>query len=606
MPKRRANRTRRFIFLTVILAAGAAALFLAERNKFYVKRFIKEHEFLYVPAQKLAVIKSSILKNVSSEKNDRVLETYENYHGPWQLRFDLSDPGQPFQRFWGNLGYESFVSILNSRNRELFKLMQEANQRTKGAFRFIRAHNIFSNGQPPWGEGLDVYHEDAAGHPRYNWELLDQVFDEIQRFGFKPIVELGFMPDALASIPERRQKWSQANVSPPKDYQKWYDLVYAAVAHLVARYGRQEVASWYFEVWNEPDLGYLFWIEDPKNKPWGDLNEYCKLYDYTAAAVKAALPDARVGGPATAGLGIERLLEHTTLEKNFVTGEIGSPIDFVSSHAYGMVYPLHKRKKNMVDGIELKIARARAHDHEKVRAAMESLPFLLTETGPSTKNNAYYNTRYVAAWWAKMADAAFYLGEKFGKAYQPDEIVSWSTEQLLKGFGGNWGVAVHFKSDDGFQIVKRPLFNIFEALGHLSDNYVKLSSGSEFRAPVHAFAARAGNRSVEIMLYHFDEWDYENSRADSHDVFVSLENLPFSDFELRCYLIDETHSNGFTAWKELGKPEKLTREQTRILDNRDDLELSEPPARIQTPDFKIEKKFRLQSNSVMLLVLTKQ
>jgi xylan 1,4-beta-xylosidase len=590
----------------VLLAAGAAVLFFAERNKYYVKRFIKGHDFLYVPAQKLALFKSNLIKRVSSEESDLVLDTYENFAGPWHLRFDLSDPGEPFQRFTGSLGYESFVSILNSRNRELFRMMQEANQRTNGAFRFIRAHNMFSNGQPPWGEGLDIYHEDAAGNARYNWDLLNQVFDEMQRFGLKPIVELGFMPDALASIPERRQKWSKANVSPPKDYQKWYDLVYATVSHLVSRYGHEEVASWYFEVWNEPDLGYLFWIEDPENKPWGDLDEYCKLYDFTAAAVKAALPSAKVGGPATAGLGIERLLEHTTLEKNFATGEIGSPIDFVSSHAYGMVYPLQKRRKNMVEGIDLKIGRARVHDHERVQAAMEDLPFLLTETGPSTKNNAYYNTRYVAAWWAKMADATFYLGEKFGKAYQPDEIVSWSTEQLLKGFGGNWGVAVYLKGDDGFQIVKRSTFNIFEALGHLSKNYVKLGSGSEFRAPLHAFATRDGNRSVEIMVYHFDEWDYENSRADSHDVNLTLDNLPFANFELRCYVIDETHSNGFTAWKELGKPDKVTREQAQILDSRDDLELWEAPSRIEATDFRFEKKFRLQSNSVMLLVLENQ
>lgn len=585
-------------------------LALASSQKYYVKRFIKDHKFLYLPIKKLVDLKHQLLNAGSDNQETARSEVLAAPKvGPWQLRIDASQPGVRYERFWGNLGYESLKNgTLASESRQLFALLRESNLRNPNTFRYVRAHNLFGDGVSPWGEGCDIYNENAAGEAVYNWEIVDQVFDEILRSGLKPMVEFGFMPDELASIPERRQKWSKANISPPKDYNRWRDLVYATVSHLLQRYGAAEIRSWRFEVWNEPDLGYLFWIEDPEHKPWGDLEEYFKLYDYTVDGAKAAFPEIQIGGPVSAGLAIGEFLEHSYLRKNYVTGQTGTAVDFISSHAYGKIYPpiRAKKGKNIVDGIQLKIGRAIEHDHPRVRDAMRALPFLLTETGPSTNNAPYYNTRFVAAWWAKLIDAGFYIGEKRGPAYQPDEVVLWASEQVVKSFSTGWGIATRLKTDQGWKVFKRPAYNIFEMCAHLSEERLPKINGAEFADPIHAIATRGPAQSLEILVYHLDEWDYDNASADSQAVTLIIENLPFADYTLSWYAIDESHSNSFAVWTNLGKPEVLDRNQAELMDRRDDLELYEPIAEITSTQRKFERSFKLQSNSVALFVLTKQ
>ncbi|RMF63740.1 MAG: hypothetical protein D6743_10310, partial [Calditrichaeota bacterium] len=436
-------QVRKIVFIFVLSLIMGLCLVGLYRNKYYVKRFVKSHRLLYVPAKKIAALKHSLTRRFSSPK-DPTGGSRPETEGSASFVFDAAQSRGRFERFWGDLGYESFVSgVLSGMNRRLFDEMKKTNQRTGGAFRYIRAHNLFSNGRPPWGEGCDIYHEDAAGRPYYDWTLTDQVFDRITEYGFKPIVEFGFMPDALASLPERRQKWGRGNISPPKDYRKWADLVYNTVLHLRQRYGEAELRSWYFEVWNEPDLGYLFWVEDPdpERKPFGDMREYHKLYDYTVQAAKRAFPQIRIGGPASAGGQISQLLEHVVLEKNYVTGRVGTPIDFISSHAYGKVGgPGSRKRDNTVIGkILWKVGRAVKHDHPKVKRAARRLPFLLTETGPKNDKGLLYNTRYTAAWLVKLVDAVFFLGEKYGNAYQPREFVFWTSTQFGKNFDKDKG-----------------------------------------------------------------------------------------------------------------------------------------------------------------------
>ena len=604
--------SKRIIIALALAICGSSGVYLLQANKYYVKRFIKEHEALYAIAQKVADIKHGLLNSRLNKEAEQNTESHRaNKPSKWSLLFDAAQPGKSYQRFWGNLGYESFKNgILSSKNRRLFELMQEANARTKGAFRYLRAHNLFSNGRPPWGEGCDIYREDGQGQAIYHWTVMDEVFDEIIRFGFKPIVELGFMPDALASIPERRQQWGRANISPPKDYDKWQELVRATVAHWLDRYGRAELETWYFEVWNEPDLGWLFWIEDqdPKRKPYGDVQEYRKLYDYTVAGAKQAFPDIRIGGPATAGGMIDQFLENAYLEENLVNGQTGTPVAFVSSHAYGNIAPgnglRQKPKKNIMDAIHWKISRASEHDHRTVREAMASLPFLLTETGPSARSGAYYNDRYVAAWWAKMVDAIFHIGEKWGDTYQPEEVVFWSSHQVAKSFGTEKGIASALETSEGTRVFKRPSFNAFEALGHLSDELIRLRSGAQFGDPVHALATRDQDRSVEILIYHLDESDYECAKQDTQNIYLVVENLPFEKFQVQWYVIDETHSNGYSAWKAMGQPRSLTKKAAEELGRRDDLALAEPVSVRRAADRRFEKKFNLQSNSLVLFILS--
>ncbi|MGA8205211.1 MAG: hypothetical protein WB812_11875, partial [Woeseiaceae bacterium] len=169
----------------------------------------------------------------------------------------------------------------------------------------VRAHNLLNTDDGPrvalkWGS-TNAYTRDAAGNPVYDWTIVDRIFDTWVENGMQPLVEIGFMPRALSTKPgPYRHHWApgaQYNdiftgwAQPPTDYARWAELVYRWVRHSVGRYGEKTVATWSWEVWNEPNIGY-----------WqGTQEEYFKLYDYTADAVKRALPAARIGGPTTTG-----------------------------------------------------------------------------------------------------------------------------------------------------------------------------------------------------------------------------------------------------------------------------------------------------------------
>jgi xylan 1,4-beta-xylosidase len=180
-------------------------------------------------------------------------------------------------------------------------------------FKYIRMHGLLT-------DDMGVYHEDKNGKPEYSFMYIDKLFDFLLSIGIKPFVELGFMPSQLASG-SQTIFWWRGNVTPPKDYAKWEELIRQLTLHFTERYGVDEVKSWYFEVWNEPNLSPGFWT--------GTQAEYFKLYQYSANAIKSVNKAYRVGGPATAGAAwVPEMIEFCT--KNNV------PIDFISTHAYGV------------------------------------------------------------------------------------------------------------------------------------------------------------------------------------------------------------------------------------------------------------------------------
>ena len=183
--------------------------------------------------------------------------------------------------------------------------------------------------------GLDgAYTEDAQGRPHYDWTIVDRIFDTYLERGLKPYVQIGFMPQALSQKPEPYQHhWSPQGgelstgwAYPPSDYRKWGELVYQWVTHCAGRYGRSEVEQWYWEVWNEPNI--MYWR--------GTAEDYHRLYDHAADAVKRALPAARVGGPEIAGTRtpqaarfLRDFIEHCLRGTNHATGKVGAPLDFL-------------------------------------------------------------------------------------------------------------------------------------------------------------------------------------------------------------------------------------------------------------------------------------
>ena len=203
---------------------------------------------------------------------------------------------------------------------------------------FFRTHNLLTSGDGTpalkWGS-TGAYSEDAQGNPIYNWTILDRIFDTYRERGVRPYVQIGFMPEALSTKPEPYQHhWTETKsilggwAYPPKDYAKWSELVFQWAQHDLSRYGHDEMTNWFWETWNEPNIGY--WQGKPE--------EFFRLHDCAIDAVRRALPEAKVGGPDSAGGGTKFLrdfLEHCVRGTNFATGKIGTPVDFISFHAKG-------------------------------------------------------------------------------------------------------------------------------------------------------------------------------------------------------------------------------------------------------------------------------
>src|SRR5262249_36282823 len=215
---------------------------------------------------------------------------------------DAGAPLGPLRRIWTSFGYDEINWTSTPTGKRHLKTIAAFAEQPY----FVRSHYIFNSGigwsLPHWGAG-NVYHEDAAGGPFYDFAIADQVYDAVVHAGHRPLVELAFTPRAL--VPEGAEKafafepsptqWSPYEAGlwamPPRDYERWGALVRALVEHCVARYGAGHVRGWLWELWNEPDIFY--WRGTPE--------QFWALYDVTAAAVKAALPDAAVGGPTSTG-----------------------------------------------------------------------------------------------------------------------------------------------------------------------------------------------------------------------------------------------------------------------------------------------------------------
>src|SRR6185437_3310769 len=224
------------------------------------------------------------------------------------VEVNASAPTTPFPHFWEHMfgSCRATLSLRESYRNDLRKTKSIVDAR------YVRFHGIFD-------DDVAVYDEDKDGKPAYNFTYVDQIYDGLLANGIRPYVELSFMPKKLASTPTEFPFWYKPIVTPPKDWSQWGDLISAFSKHLIDRYGIDEVSKWYFEVWNEPNIG--FWLGEPKE------STYYQLYDVTAQAIKKVNPRLRVGGPSTAQAAwIDRFIAHCS--NNHV------PVDFVSTHVY--------------------------------------------------------------------------------------------------------------------------------------------------------------------------------------------------------------------------------------------------------------------------------
>ncbi len=480
---------------------------------------------------------------------------------------------------------------------------------------YFRTHNLLTtgDGKPAlkWGS-TNAYTEDAGGKPIYDWTITDRIFDTYLARGVRPYVQLGFMPQALSIKPQPYQHhWTPEAkydtiylgwTAPPKDYEKWSELCYQWTKHCVEKYGRAEVETWWWELWNEPNIQY-----------WGGTQEeYYKLYDYSVAGIRRALPTARVGGPETAGgpggSSLEKFLNHCVNGTNAVTGKQGTPIDLLSFHAKGspkfvaghVRMGISSQLQN-IDGAFAVIAKF---------PELRKLPIVIGESDPEGcaacqgSQNGYRNgtmySSYTAASFARKHDLAAKHGVNLEGA------LTWAFEFEDQPYFAGFRVL----ASNG---IDHPVLNVYRMFAKMSGQRLRVESdgaipldeivknGVRKQPDVSALASLDGKK-LTVMVWYYHDDDLPGADA---AITLKMPGLPLASGTAKVthYRIDENHSNAYTLWQALGSPQKLTGTQYKELEEAGKLAALAPATTTPIEDHSATLDFLLPRQGVSLLII---
>jgi len=536
---------------------------------------------------------------------------------PVTIQIDLNQTIGPYKPIYSWFGYDEANYTTMRHGKELLGELHALSPVPV----YIRVHHLLTSGDGKAElkfSSTNVYTEDVHGKPVYDFTLLDGIFDAYKAAGVKPMVELGFMPkDLAADLPNRHEPYQvhypQSAISgksnnPPKDYKKWGDLARAVTAHLAERYGSSEVLTWYFEVWNEPDIDY--WHTTPE--------EYWKLYDYAVSGVRAALPGAKVGGPATtsphnakANTFLTNFLEHVNTGKSAADGNL-IPIDFISFHAKGLP-TIDNGKVTM--GIQRELDDAdKGFETIAKFPRFKNLPIIISEADPegcaacSSKVNPannYRNGTLYPAYTAAAFKGLFELQDRHSVNLLA--MLSWAFEFEDKDyFEGFRSLATNG--------VDKPVLNVFRMFGLMSGNRVKttssgivpldnlLTSGVRQSPDIDAFATRADKEAAVLV------WNYHdvNQPAEASPTTVTISGIPSGVHRvlLQHFRIDDTHSNAYTVWQHMGSPQHPTSQQYAKLQTAGQLQLFTSPRWVEVNDGQVKITTEMPRQGISLLHLT--
>jgi xylan 1,4-beta-xylosidase len=527
-----------------------------------------------------------------------------------RLKVNLAEEVGPMTPAWAWFGYDepNYTYMKDGK-----KLLSEISSLSRVPV-FVRTHNLLTSGDGTaslkWGS-TNIYTEDKEGRPVYNWQIVDKIFDTYMERGMKPLVEIGFMPEALSVKPQPyRHDWpktfSTGWAYPPKDYDKWAELIYQWVKHCIMRYGQKEVETWYWEVWNEPNINY--WQGTPQ--------EYQKLYDYAVWAVKKACPATTVGGPHStsprdekAAQYLKDFLDHCFNGINYKTGLRGSPLDYISFHAKG--------SPKLVNGhIQMNInlqLRDISRGFEIVASVPEAknLPVVIGESDPEgcaacsvTRNpeNAYRNgtlySSYEAAIFARKYAMADYFKVNFKGA------VTWAFEfEDQKWFDGFRDLATNG--------IDKPVLNVFRMLGMMQGTRVNVSGGSltpfmirdsgvKGVPDINALACK-DEKTVSVMVWNYHDDDLP---APPSPVRISVTGLKSNRVLVHEYRIDKNYSNSYEVWKNMGSPQNPAEEQIALLEKSGKLAMYASPVWVDAKNGIIELPLTIQRQGVSLFQIT--
>jgi xylan 1,4-beta-xylosidase len=531
---------------------------------------------------------------------------------PVNIQVDAARPLGPLKPIWRFFGADEPNYAYMKDGQKLLSELGELKPKEV----FFRTHSLLVTGEGThalkWGS-TNAYTEDAQGNPVYDWKIVDRIFDSYLERGVRPYVQIGFMPQALSVKPEPyRHHWTPAAkydeiytgwAYPPKDWAKWEELVYQWAKHSVEKYGKDEVLKWYWQTWNEPNIGY-----------WrGSRDEFFKLHDHAIKAVRRAIPDAKVGGPDLAGGAggdfLKSFLDHCVKGKNTATGETGTPTDFISFHAKG--------KPRDVDGrVQMGIS-SQLRDIDGAFAVIArypefaNTPIVIGESDPEGcaacqgPNLAYRNgtmySSYTAATFPRKLDLAAKHGVNLEGA------LTWAfTFEDQPYFAGFRSLATNG--------IDKPVMNVFRMFSKMDGDRLPVTSDSEIPLPeilrsgvrkqpdVSAFASLSGKK-LSVLVWHYHDDDLPGPDA---AVSLKIPGLPVANGQAKVthYRVDETHGNAFTLWKALGSPQKPTPEQYADLEAAGNkLVTLGPDTTTSITNHTATLDFKLPRQGVSLLVL---
>ena len=531
------------------------------------------------------------------------------------IKVDLSRDKGPMKPIWAWFGYDepNYTYMKDGK-----KLLSEIAALSPVPV-YVRAHSLLCSGDGTpalkWGS-TNAYTEDANGNPVYNWHIIDSIFDTYIKRGMKPLAQIGFMPEALSVHPAPyKHDWKPGEpyskiftgwAYPPKDYNKWRELVYQWVKHSVERYGQKEVESWYWEVWNEPN-GY-----------WkGTEEEFFKLYDYAADGLKKALPTARIGGLDIAGTSspgalkwLNDFIKHCLYETNFATGKTGTPLEAILFHAKG--------NPKIKDGVVWMNMSPQLRDIEAgIKAALaypetKNLPLIVGESDPegcaacgmaTNPANGYRNGTMYSSYTAATFARKYELMEK----YQANltGAVSWSFEFENQP----WFYGFRDLATNG---VDKPVLNVFRMFGMMKGNLVAAKSNRMYAlqavldssvrgtSDIGAIASKDTNTAC-VMVWNYHDEDRQSA---GENITIDVSNIPAKKIKIVQYRIDSEHSNSYEAWKKIGSPQQPAAEQIRSLEKAGQLQTIGKTQHVTIAGGKTTIRISLARQGVALLKIT--
>lgn len=451
-------------------------------------------------------------------------------------------------------------------------------------FKFIRMHGLLT-------DDMGVYREDKNGKPEYNYQYIDVLYDFILSIGMKPFVELGFMPSAMASGPQTIFWW-RGNVTPPRDYEKWEALIRNLTQHWTERYGEKEVKSWYFEVWNEPNLSPGFWS--------GTQAEYFKLYDYAVRGIKSVNKEYKVGGPATAGAAwVPETIEFC--EKNSV------PIDFISTHTYGVKQGFldeYGTTGTILDKNEWAVSgdvlnsRKQISNSTKPNLELHYTEWSSSYTPADPVHDSYHQAAYILEKLKQVGNAANSMSywvftdifEEAGVRFTP--------------FHGGFGLL-------NYQGIKKPAYYSYYLLNKLGETELQ-------NQDKRSWACKNSSGGMQLLFWDFTHThpgDTVNNQSyyirnlpskPKGTAKIELSGLPKGKYQLEVYKVGYNENDAYTTYLGMKKPSQLTIQQVNEIKEKNS------GAPISTEFIKIDSKgnftknISINENDVYLLNLIRK